>query len=480
VSALAEAIRKRQPRTDLGAASPFAGLRRRHAGTIDVVAQSVAATAPAGVLLIHPSALFARSGHLAFLDVLVTATLVVGIALVLGLFARRISSTGSIYTFVTRGLGPRAGLVAGAALALGSLAIALSTLTSGASRVAQLVTSAPDPPMWLIAVFTVGFGAVIAAVLSRGLRMSTRMLLVIETIAVLAVIALSLTALALTGWDLQLLVPTTTTDVSVEAIMAGVSFALIGFVGFESGVALAPETRRPFATVPRALLLSAGAISAVMLVGTAAQLSLVVEDPQGASLVAVTGFGGVVDAIVAVSFLACALAMTNAASRVAFAMSREGLLPPVFGRTSTRGVPAAGALVLTSVVTLIPVVVFALGGTRQELRMLTSPAALIGFALAYALVCLAAPVFLARIGELTWRPVALAAPPFLALIAVLAFFVRQTALDNPLGLVGTLVILGGLTTAGIVRIARDPAVFRRVGMHDSPIDTDCIDAGGRP
>lgn len=479
MSALAEAIRKRQPRTDLGTASPFAGLRRRHAGTIDVVAQSVAATAPAGVLLIHPSALFARSGHLAFLDVLITATLVVGIALVLGMFARRISSTGSIYTFVARGLGPRTGLVAGAALALGSLAIALSTLTSGASRVAQLVMSTPDPPMWVVALFTVGFGVVIAAVISRGLRMSTRMLLVIETIAVLAVIALSITALTFTGWNLELLVPKTA-DISVEAIMAGVSFALIGFVGFESGVALAPETRRPFATVPRALLLSAGAISAVVLVGTAAQLSLVVKDPQGASLAAVTGLGGLVDTIVAVSFLACALAMTNAASRVAFAMSREGLLPAIFGRTSARGVPAAGAIVLASVVTLIPAVVFALGGTRQELRMLTSPASLTGFALAYALVCLAAPVFLARIGELTWRPVVLAGLPLIALVAILAYSARQAAIDNPLGLAGTIAILGSLVTAGMVRLARHPAISLRVGMHDSPIDTDCIDAGGRP
>ena len=46
-SALADAIEQARPRRDLGGSSPFAGLRRRHAHTVDVVAQSVAATAPA-------------------------------------------------------------------------------------------------------------------------------------------------------------------------------------------------------------------------------------------------------------------------------------------------------------------------------------------------------------------------------------------------------------------------------------------------
>src|SRR4051794_27487147 len=101
MSALAEAIRRREPRRDLGL-SPFAGLRRRHASTVDVVAQSIAATAPAGVLLVHPGALFGRSGSFAFLDIALTIALVAAVALIIGMFSRRISSTGSLYTFTTR------------------------------------------------------------------------------------------------------------------------------------------------------------------------------------------------------------------------------------------------------------------------------------------------------------------------------------------------------------------------------------------
>lgn len=479
MSALADAIKRARPRTDLGPTSPFAGLRRRHARTIDVIAQSVAATAPAGVLLIHPGALYARSGSFAFLDIAITITLVIAVALVIGMFARRVSSTGSLYTFAARGLGPYVGLVAGSALAIGYLAIAMNTLSAGASRLAQLVTGPTDAPSPLVPALTVVFGAVIAIVIARGLRMSTRILLVLESAAVLTVLGLSIAALAVTGWDVTLLVPQPQ-HMSAEAIMTGVAFALIGFVGFESGVALGPETRRPFAAVPRAILVSVGATGLVMLVGTAAQLSLVAEQPGAASLESVTGLTGITDLIVAVSFLACALAMTNAATRLAFAMSREGVLPRVFGTVSGRGVPARGGLLLSVAVTAVPFAVLALGGSRQDMRMITSPASILGFVLAYALVCLAAPVFLARLRELTARSAILAALPLLGLVAVLGFYLIATVRDNPIGLGWSVGILTAVVGAGALRLLRRPAVAERVGVHDWPVDADTLEGRVRP
>ena len=178
-------------------------------------------------------------------------TLVMGVALVVGMFARRIASTGSLYTFTTRGLGAHAGLVAGVALGVGSLAVAMNTVSAAAVRVANLmVGGTPEPPPWLPPLLIALFGCVIAAVIAHGLRISTRLLLVLEIVAVLTVIGLSILALSLTRWDLGLLVPDGR-DFSMDAVVAGVAVALIGFVGFESGTALGPEARRPFAAVPR-------------------------------------------------------------------------------------------------------------------------------------------------------------------------------------------------------------------------------------
>ena len=476
-SALADAIEQARPRNDLGTSSPFAGLRRRHAHTVDVVAQSVAATAPAGVLLIHPAAAYARSGSFAFLDIAITITLVVGVGLVIGMFARRIASTGSLYTFAVRGLGSHVGLVTGAALGLGYLAVAMNTLTSGSLRLATLVTGG-EAPAWLVIAFITGFGAVIALVVARGLRMSTRMLLVLESIAVLTVLGLSIAALSLTEWDVGLLVPQSS-DFSLEAIITGVAFALIGFVGFESGAALGPETRRPFAAVPRAVMVSVGATGLVMLVGTAAQLSIVAERPGATSLAEVTGLSRLIDAIVAISFLACALAMTNAATRLVFAMSREGLMPAAFGRVSHRGVPALGGLLLAAAVTAVPVTILAVGGSRQDMRIVTSPASILGFVLAYALVCAAAPVFLARIGELTVRAVVLSALPLAGLLCVLGFYLAATLRDNLAGLLWASGILAAVVAAGSLRLARHPRVAARIGVHDWPTDADAIEGPAR-
>ncbi|WP_019178803.1 APC family permease [Microbacterium yannicii] len=474
MSALADAIMHARTRTDLGARSPFAGLRRRHARTVDVVAQSVAATAPAGVLLIHPAAAYARSGSFAFVDIAITITLVAGVALVIGIFARRVASTGSLYTFAARGLGRHVGLLTGVALGVGYVAVAMNTLASGSSRVAQLVAGSDAPPPWLVAVLVAAFGTVIAFVVARGLRISTRLLLVLEAVAVVTVLGLSLAALSVTRWDLGLLVPAPA-DFSLDAIITGVAFALIGFVGFESGAALGPETKRPFAAVPRGILVSVGATGLVMLVGTAAQLSIVAERPGTASLASVTGLASLIDVIIAISFLACALAMTTAAARLAFAMSREGLLPTLFGRTSRRGVPAAGGALLAAMVALVPVVLLAFGGSRQDLRIVTSPASIVGFVLAYALVCAAAPVFLARIGELTVRSAVLCGVPLVGLGAALAFYLSATLRDNPLGLLCVVTGLGALYAVGATRLARHPGIAARIGVHDWPVDADCLD-----
>lgn len=474
MSALADAIRRGRPRSDLDRQSPFHGLRRRHAGTVDVMAQSVAATAPAGVLLVHPGSLSERTGSFAFLDLIVTVALVMGIALVIGIFARRISSTGSLYTYAARGLGPQVGILAGGALAMGYLAIAMNTLWSGSGRIARVIAAPVANELTPVVILV--FGVVTALVIGRGLRSSTRVLLVLEVAAVATVLTLSVIALAMTQWDLALLVPRIE-GLSPDAIVTGVAFAIIGFVGFESGAALGPETRRPHAMVPRAILLSAGATGLVLLISMAAQLSLVADSGDQDTLGAVLGLTPLIDLIVGVSFLACALAMTNAATRVAFAMSREGVLGEVFGRVSARGVPALGGIMLASTVTAVPLLVIAFGGVRDDMRSVTSPTATIGFLTTYALVCLAAPFFLGRIGELTVRAVVTAGLPFVALIMLTGFYIASAEGRGP---AAALAMLAVIWSVGMLRLARRPGLARRVGLHDWPVNAESIEGSTRP
>src|SRR5690606_11007930 len=105
------------------------------------------------------------------------------------------------------------------------LAIAMSTLSSGATRIASLVSSEPRSISGVTVAVMAGTTVITAGVIARGLRMSMRILLVLETIAVAAVLAISLVALASTGWQLALLAPQPA-DFSPDIVMLGIAFAI--------------------------------------------------------------------------------------------------------------------------------------------------------------------------------------------------------------------------------------------------------------
>ena len=110
---------------------------------------------------------------------------------------------------------------------------------------------------------------------------------------------------------------------------------------------------------------------------------------------------------------------------------------------------------------------------------ISSLLSIIGFVLAYALVCAAAPVFLARIGELTARAVVLSVVPLAGLLCVLGFYVTATLRDNATGLLWAVGVIAAVVIAGWVRLGRHPRVAARVGVHDWPTDADCIDGPAR-
>ncbi|WP_022894648.1 APC family permease [Agromyces subbeticus] len=487
--ALERAIAERQPIAGLETTSPVHGLRRRTIGGWDVTGQSVAAVAPAGVVLVNPLALGERAGSFAFVSLLVTLGIAVLLALTISVFARRIASTGSLYTFVARGLGPVAGIVAGVALALGYGGIAASTLMNASRRSVSLIGHATgaEPPGWLLPAVIVGFGVIITTVIACGLRLSTRVMLVIEILAVAMILTVSIVVLNSTGWNLADLVPDLSAPFDPGAVLAGVGVALVAFIGFESGTGLGPETRRPLATIPRALLWTVLGVGVVYLIGAAAQLSGDAAPSAGpmdlplVSLAAdagLSGLGPLIDLIIALSFLACALASTTALVRLAFAMSREQLLPAAFGRTWKRfGTPALGAAIIAAGVTAVPCVWIAATGAGEGLRSYTSPAAVCGYIAASVLLCIAAPVFLVRIGEFTWRSALFALICAGALASALAHYVVTANESLAPGLV-LAVVLGTIAVVACLFRMRRLGIADRLGLYDSPVASDSI--GGLP
>lgn len=486
LSALQEAIARRVPSSSLDAASPLHGLQRGSVTTVDLVAQSVAAVAPAGVLLAQTGGLLSRAGSFAYLDLVLTAITVLLVALSMSVFARRIAAAGGVYTFVTRSIGPVVGFVAGAAIALGYASVAIDTLRSGVRRLGGLITaeSQPTEGNLLLVALVVAIGVVITAVIALGARMSTRVLLVVEVITVSAILVVSTAVFAGTGWNVSGLVPDWGNIPPLDSFASGIGLALVGFVGFESGAALGPESRRPLSNVPRALVWTASAIAVVYLFSVAAQLSAAATGTSEGTLLsnadqlaAIPWIEPTIDGVIAASWIACTIACSNALVRLVFTMAREGVLPRALGRTSVRfGTPHVAAVVGGGILVAGTLLVLQLD-RETLLREVISLSTSVGFIVAYVLVCAGAVVYLARIGEFSLRE---AWPALLGTVALLAVMATTTIAEAESDLLPLLAFAAVVAVATIVHAVRYRfgSLRRGLGAYDTPVASDSLSAEG--
>ncbi|WP_159502485.1 APC family permease [Microbacterium sp. 18062] len=482
MTALERAISRPDPVSGFGVRSPLHGLARRSVGFFDVLAQSVSAVAPSAaattvVLLIAgvaPSAIVPA--------VLIAGVLSLLVARTVSQFARRFAAAGSVYTYTARGMGPGPGLAAGAAIVVGYGAVAMFTLLGGAYYTTLLLGAfwpAAQGPAAVAAVL-VAEAALLVLLLVRGIRISARVALVIEVVSVALIVALLVALLVQMGpIDPAVLLPSD--DVSPAALAAGALIALTAFVGFESAATLGVEARTPLRTVPRAIawtvlvsvclyLLSA----VTQVAGFAAIGGTLADSVSPINELAVAfglgGWGVVADVGIAASFLACAIGSTTALSRVLFTMGRDHVLPGVVGRTHRRwGTPVGALVVSLPVVTLVPLALV-LGGVDVRAAMhLTIALGGAGYIVAYVLVCVAAPLFLRRIGELTPGAVVTAVVSAVALTAALVAFFAVDAASG--GGVIWLVVLTAIAacTAIVWRMRRGGVSLEGIGTYDEPV-----------
>ncbi|WIM16524.1 APC family permease [Microbacterium sp. zg-B96] len=486
MSALSDAISRRQPAASLSARSPLHGLRRGSVRTVDLVAQSVAAVAPAGVLLTHSGGLVGHLGSFSFVALLLTAAVVVLVALTMSVFARRISAAGGIYTFVTRGLGPIVGIAAGAAIALGYASVAIDTLRSGVRRLGGLITAGNGEDAATTVLLALGCTAIIVVVIVCGARASTRVMLVIESVAVAAILAVTAVVFAGTGWDLAPLVPDPGAMPSPSALAGGIGIALVSFVGFESGATLGPESRRPLASVPRALVWTAVAVAIVYLFGTGAQLSAAASGCAGRTSALVPASvlesapwtATLIDAVIAASWLVCTLACTNALVRLVFTMAREGILPAWLGRTSQRfATPHRAALTVGGVVAT-GTILQAWAGHGSLLDATIALATPVGFLIAYLLVCAAAVPYLLRVGEFTLRESWPAIVGTVALGAVAVTEVMGVVGLDRAALAIIAVVLAMAVLGHVVRFRAGRTSTSHSGAYDTPVAADALATPG--
>jgi amino acid transporter len=190
--------------------------------------------------------------------------------------------------------------------------------------------------------------------------------------------------------------------------------------------------------------------------------------------------GLLLDAALACSFIACALASTTALARVLFSLGREGIAPRAFGRTHRRfRTPHLALAWSVAAEVAVPVVLVVSGLDAWQAMGVVVVCAAAGYMTAYTLVCAATPFFLRRIGELTASPVVASTVAAIGLVAALGFdLVLEASGPRALAVVILAVSAVAAVIAYLVCRRRRPRALSRIGLYDEPTPEDVL--GGAP
>ncbi|GAB3534764.1 APC family permease [Phytohabitans suffuscus] len=401
------------------------------------------------------------------------AMMLVGLAV--AQFARRMAAAGSLYTYVSKGLGPAAGFLTGCALILAYGALVVMCLIGSGRRVVGFLAEAGllpdqagDVPTLVV---TALLGAAMIAIVVRGIRVSAALTLLLEAGSVVAVLtALTISAYRGSGAE----VPPSTLDVGLfaAALLTGIK----ALVGFESGCALSVEARKPFAVVPRVVLWTPAACGALFVLAAVLHLVGSARGADGGGPPPLPVLPALVQLGLASSLFACAMASMNAVVRVLFSMGRERVTPPALGRTHARyRTPYVAAYAMVPLAVGVPLVLWLLGTPTRRVTNWLGLLTVLAFLVAYLLVCLAVAPFLHRIGEATTSAAGVAAIAAAVTAGSLVLVVRAGLNDGLGWVIAALVGFLGLGLLWLLRVRRRaPHRVSAMGFFDEATPDDIL------
>jgi amino acid transporter len=384
--------------------------------------------------------------------------------------SRAVKGTGAFYTYIGRGLGKPAGVVAAycAVLAYAAMSVGLAAAFGYFGSV--LFDQLGLKVSW-IACGVAGL-AIIGIMGYLALDFSARALAFFMTAEFLVLAAFDLSVLAAKGWasfPMEVWRPENYVRWDFGAILP---FAVTSFIGIEAAALYGEETRRPERSIPIATFTALLAVAIFyfvtvwIMIGAAGadHVQAFAKEKSGDFLFDLTTrYGGdllttVTGLFFVTSLLAAYLALHNAASKYMFALAADGLLPTHLTQVHPHyRSPTAASFLMTSIETLI-VIGLGLAGVAPYLGIASGAIGLgtVGI-IAMQLVCAFAVVgfFWNSDGanRLTTRilPGVGGAGLALCLIGIIANYSALTGSDNPivnsLPLVLIPVVIGALIYA---------------------------------
>lgn len=272
--------------------------------------------------------------------------------------------SGSAYTYVRRTIDTRIGFLTGWAVLLDYLFLPMVIWLIGA---AYLEAQFPAVPGWL---WVIGFILITTALNIIGIKVADKanyLLMAFQLLVIVLFVALSITSVFRNAGagGLVSASPFTGIGASIGGVTAGAAIAAYCFLGFDAVTTFTEEAVNPRKNMPRAIMLIAligGSIFLVVAYTTqlvhpggefsdSSSAALEIAKQIGGNL-----FGAVFLAGLILAQFASGIAAQASASRLLFAMGRDGTLPrSVFGKLSVKFRTPAANLAMVGVVGLLAV-----------------------------------------------------------------------------------------------------------------------------
>ncbi|GAA4977816.1 amino acid permease [Pseudonocardia tropica] len=371
---------------------------KKDLGTIDLIVFGVAVVIGAGIFTLAASTAGNIAGPAVSLSFVLAAVACGLAALCYAEFASTVPVAGSAYTFSYATLGEFIAWIIGWDLVL-EFAVGSAYVSKGWSEyLAQtlgLIGIEVSTSFELGSFFSFDWGAlllvvVLAFLLYRGTKLSSRVSLVITTIKVAIVLfVIILGAFFINAANYTPFVPEPTPGTvetgtgiqqsllsffggasssvfGVYGVFAAAAIVFFAFIGFDAVATTAEETRNPSKALPRGILGSLAIVTvlyvavALVITGMVPYTDLATK-PDGTRATLATAFASLginwAATIIAVGALlgltTVVMVLMLGQIRVIFAMSRDGLLPTALAKTNRFGTPGRATWLIGVVIALV-------------------------------------------------------------------------------------------------------------------------------
>lgn len=449
-------------------------LRKGAVGAPGMVFMVVAATAPLTAMSSNISlSLGMGVGPAVVLVMILTGVLLAVFSAGYLVLARHVTCAGAYQAFVAFGLGRGAG---GSVAFVATLAYTLAAggMVAAAGYFTGLAVSSVtgvDLPWWL---FSVGALAVTVALGLRGVEIAQR---VTTTVSVLQFGIIGLLALAVLverpgAWaNSAMLSPAAGFGPGLALTLV---FCLLSFGGFEATAAYGEETHAPSRSITLATYAALGLLLGVFVLGTWTLVAAfddvaaaAAADPGSLVVQAADRYlgpwsGPLLGVLIAISFLAAAVAFHNLAIRYLFALGRDGLLPRALARTHGRYQTPYVGCVVVGVVAVVLLVPFALAGADPLVNLFPAVSGITSISLVAMMAGCCVSLLAARArGIVTGSPWSTVVAPVLAGLGLLAAlflivvnYEEVTGSDSPvIASMPVVVVLAAVAGAAAARVS---------------------------